>query len=456
MKNKKKSTTEKQHTAIVWLAIACFVLLVLAATFLTMFVIHYNTANDHANSLEAGYQKSYFNLVDNINNAETEMSKALLSSDDEYIGELLQKIAKNAHNAQCSLSMLPVSANGISESLTFINQLGGYSETLSKKIIKGDALTASEKETLQELYNSLREMKISLNNVSMNMRDEYSILENSLSIKEDYNDFTINLQTIKTADVEYPTMIYDGPFSDSEITKEIKAFKNSTNEVDENQAKDVVVNLFDNANEITYMGETTSNFETYDFTFKTQSQSEHFVQISKLEGKLITLAGYLTYDKEPLFSVEDAKMLAIEFIQKTGIDNVECVWFDVIGNSAYFNFAPVIDGIILYPDLVKVKSSLVDGEILGYEAKSYYLNHDKRTIPAFTITKEQASKKIKSGYEIIGVKTVLAPIEYQEILCYEFECNFNDSTYYIYINGVTGSVANILKVIETTDGSKIM
>mgnify|MGYP004729042569 FL=1 len=51
----------------------------------------------------------------------------------------------------------------------------------------------------------------------------------------------------------------------------------------------------------------------------------------------------------------------------------------------------------------------------------------------------------------------LAPIDYgTEKLCYEYKCLKDDVTYYIYINATNGITENILRVIETTDGSKLM
>lgn len=438
------------------LVILLSVLLAAVLALSALLITSYNNSNIYASSLEATYQKSYYDLVDNVNNAEVKLSKVLTSSDEQYSGELLTEIAKNANDAQMNLSMLPVSINGIEESITFINQLSGYCETLSKKITRDESISALEAETLQQLYNSVLKMKQSLNAVSARMANGYSILSNSLSLQNEYNDFTVHLQSIKTNDVEYPTMIYDGPFADSQIRKTVKAFVNSTNFVDEMGAKSYLANIFDvNVNSIEYQGETKSNFVTLDFIFKDNSDTEFFAQVSKAECRLITLAAYRE-EKEPTFNLYTAQSNAEEFVKATGIMNVECVWYDIIGGNAYFNFAPVENGVILYPDLVKVKCDLSDGQIIGYEARSYYTNHTTRNIPEFAISQQDALAKIKEGYIVETVNKALAPIRYGEVLCYEFQCTFNNDIYYIYVNGITGSVDNILKVIRTSDGSLIM
>jgi len=64
---------------------------------------------------------------------------------------------------------------------------------------------------------------------------------------------------------------------------------------------------------------------------------------------------------------------------------------------------------------------------------------------------------VPSGFVVEMSRLCLAPIEYgEEKLCYEYKCLKNDITYYIYINAQNGVTENILRVVETNDGSKLM
>jgi len=64
---------------------------------------------------------------------------------------------------------------------------------------------------------------------------------------------------------------------------------------------------------------------------------------------------------------------------------------------------------------------------------------------------------VPSGFVVEMSRLCLAPIEYgEEKLCYEYKCLENDITYYIYINAQNGVTENILRVVETNDGSKLM
>ena len=54
----------------------------------------------------------------------------------------------------------------------------------------------------------------------------------------------IKLQSVKAGDVEYPTMIYDGPFSDSVINQKIKNM--NFEKVSKDVAKQSVLNILKN------------------------------------------------------------------------------------------------------------------------------------------------------------------------------------------------------------------
>ncbi len=56
-------------------------------------------------------------------------------------------------------------------------------------------------------------------------------------------------------------------------------------------------------------------------------------------------------------------------------------WASVAGHRAVIPFALVQNGVIIYPDLVKVTVALDNGDIVGYEAMGYLMSHHDRDIP---------------------------------------------------------------------------
>lgn len=452
-----KVRVEKRNRANFWLVVALCVAGVLLIATTTLWLANSARANSNGNAMENVYQRNFYDLVDNVNNAEIKLSKVLASDYDSYCKKMLKEISKNANSASYNLSNLPVSLDGLDETKHFINQVSGYTDSLLEKLDKGKELTMAEKDTLVDIYNSMTILKENLSKFSDEyMLKGYKIFKNGSLIKADYNKFTKIIQGIKSSDVEYPTMIYDGPFSDGQYNKEIKGLPKEI--ISTGEAKEIIKQFYPSLsnNDIKFITETNGKFSTFDFSVNLSKNIEVYIQVTKNGGKVLTVSGFGD-SSERQISLNEAITKVKEVINKqTGI-MFDCVWSDIVSNDAYLNFAPVQAGVVLYPDLIKAKIDLASGNIIGYSASAYYTNHTPRVLQSATYDKSLADAKIPTGFKVESSRLCVAPLDYgTEKFCYEYKCTKDDATYYIYINAQDGTTENILKVIETTDGNKLM
>ena len=72
---------------------------------------------------------------------------------------------------------------------------------------------------------------------------------------------------------------------------------------------------------------------------------------------------------------------AKEFLSDRGYAAVRETYWTKENGTLLISFAGVQDGWVCYPDLIKVRVSLSDGEIVGFDAAGYLLNHAERTFP---------------------------------------------------------------------------
>ena len=449
--NEKKSNKVRGFkSAVVGLSLA---VAILGATTLGLGVAYGVTqdkADAYGTQLESVYQKNYYELVDNVNNADMEMSKLLNATNSTYQKKMLTEINSATKNMQNNIALLPLTGEDVLESVRFVNQLSGYTTVLEEKLANGESLTVEELSTLQELHKALISMKDNLNRISMDMRNGYSILVASNEMEGELNAFTINFNQIKANDVDYPTMIYDGPFSDSIVNKKVVGLTGS--EVTEEEAGEILNKVFKDITSYSYTGQTNGRFQTYNFDIKTSDEQDLFAQVTMKGGRLLTVSGQNVSDVKKV-DMTTGEKIALEFAKNNGIENAEVVWSEELNNQAYFNIAPKESGVILYPDLVKVKVDLEYGNVIGYDAISYYTNHTTRSLGP----KSDINPSIPSGFTVKLVRLVLAPLDYnREVLCYEYQCEKEGITYYFYFNAKTGEEENILKVVETTDSSKLM
>ena len=117
------------------------------------------------------------------------------------------------------------------------------------------------------------------------------------------------------------------------------------------------------------------------------------------------------------------------------------------------NYAYKQNNIIMYPDLVKLKIALDNGEILGMETTGYLNSHHERDKITPAINIEDAKKTLNNDLEILSEGLAVIPTEWRtEILCYEFKGKVGDTEFLVYINAENGREENILVIIDTPNG----
>lgn len=443
-----------RRKTMVGLSIATAVLGVTTIGFGIGYGVKQSEARDFSIQLENTYQRNFYELVDGVNNADMQVSKILASSSENYRAKLLSDLSQTAKQMQANIAELPLESENLVDCVRFVNQLSGYTKILDEKLAKGGTLSEEDLKTLEDIHQTLTEMKVFLNKFSSNLSNGYSILRASKITDDQVGGFGRSFSQVKSSSTDYPTMIYDGPFSDSVVNQQVKGLSGSP--VLREQAYQKIDKIFKNILSIKNEGETNGKFETFNFSIETTDFQNMSVQVSKIGGHVLTISGNVESEEKNI-SFEQAEKIALDFARENGIENPKVVWSQELENQTYLNLAPVESGVILYPDLVKVKIDMTYGDVVGYDATTYFTNHTNRDLPSVKISKESARAKIDDSFVIENERIVLAPLDYnREELCYEFECQRDGATYYIYINAVAGEEENVLKVVETTDGSKLM
>lgn len=123
------------------------------------------------------------------------------------------------------------------------------------------------------------------------------------------------------------------------------------------------------------------------------------------------------------------------------------------GGAVTINYAYLQDNVTIYPDLIKVKIALDNGEVLGMETTGYLNNHTQRTIETPSISLEKAKASLNKKLSITSEALAIIPTEWNtEIFCYEFKGRVDDTDFLVYVNAQTGKEENILVIIDTPDG----
>ncbi len=432
--------------AVISLGVATLVL----ASVLT-FTLLMPTTTD--NLMELSYQKSFYDTVEQVDNIDLNLSKALASKDASAVEQYLIDASINSELAENDIQQLPLHDESKYYTTKLINQIGDFSKYLVKKIINGENLTSVDKQNLQSLYNANLELKNALQQMMQETNGNYSF---SNLLKANSDDAIIKGFTkLQNLSVEYPELIYDGPFSDGQDQRVIKGL--SKNEVSFETAKENFLKIFKgyNFDSISEAGITDGDIVCYNVQ-ATLNDNLLYAQLSKNDGKLIMFS-YSGSCESVVVDEDTAIENATQFLSNMGLENMQEVWMNLSNNVYTFNFAKKQNGIILYPDLVKVRVCAQTGMVIGIEAKSYYTNHTNRSIVGASLSQSQARKNVFDDMQIKGARLVVVPVgNTGEKLCYEFFGEFDGQTYYVYIDANSGRQVEMFKVVEGTEGTYLM
>ncbi len=427
--------------AIISLGIATLILSsVLTFTFLMP------TESD--NQLEASYQRSFYDTVEQVNNMDLNLSKTLATKDVSSIQGYLMDLAINSELAENNIQQLPLKDENKYYTAKLINQIGDFAKYLNKKLANGEKLSSEDVSSLRNLYNANLSLKDTLYKSLSNMDKDFtfSSLEN-----ESDNFFLQNLGELQNLSVEYPELIYDGPFSDGVDRKEIKGL--SLTEINEAEAQDEFVKIFGEygLSNVSIVGQTQGAIECYNVSAEVNGDNL-FAQISKRGGKLIMFE-YSGSCMDVNYLEESAKEQAEEFLSSLSLTNMKAVWSNLDNNVYTFNFAYDNDGVIVYSDLIKVRVCAETKMVIGLEATSYYTNHTERLIPSPKISEDKAKEYVSEELIVGTGRLSLIPVgTSSEKLCYEFEGEKDGQIFYVYIDAISGKQIEMFKVIESSEG----
>lgn len=404
------------------------------------------------------YNNNFYELINYVQNVETYLAKSTISTSSNHSAETLTYLWREANLAQTYLANLPIESQELEKTEKFLNQVSDYSYTLSRKNIKGTDLSEDELKNLEELHNYSIELKNVLNQLATDLeRGAITWKDLKSNRNEEFAQaVSSNLDVFSSLEEnfhEYSGLIYDGAFSEHLTSTEPKGL--TGNDISEDDAKNKINEVFgsENIKEISSLGENkNSELPSYNFSLKNQNDENITIAITKKGGHIVYFNCNRDVGEEKL-SYEDANQKGMEFLNYLGVENMKETYYLNENGIITINYAYNQNDVVIYPDLIKIKVALDNGEILGIETKGYLNNHMERNISQNVISIESAKKKLNKNLNIQSEGLAIIPTEYKtEILCYEFKGKIDDNEFLVYINAVTGEEEDILIVYNTPNG----
>lgn len=450
---KRAERNEKRHAPGFggWLA-AVISLGVTTLALGTILTFGWITMNGMQADMADGQTQSLYELNSVVDNLDTNLSKARVSTSTGDRVRVLTDIAIESEMAEVILERMPLDITMTEEISSFINKMSDSTQDMLYTVAIGGELSPSQVKSLQYMYETNLQIKRALNEIVANAKTEDVIAAmrgKGSVISESFTDIQNNV-------IQSPKGIQDGPFSDSLKTEGATAL-DGLEEITAPQAEELAKQYFADFKPTSARctGEAVANGMTLYNVAVCTDDGEMLAQLSKQGGLVVMFDSYKDCSDKN-FDIDRCVTIAEDFLESIGYSGMKAVWSSENGTTCNLNFAPEQNGAVLYPDLIKVKVCEERGLVTGVEAMSYVLNHGDRDLPKASISKEAAQSKINGDIDVSTSRLALIPLHGEEILTYEFFGAMGDNEYYVYVDAQTGEEVEVLTIVGTAQGKALM
>ncbi len=409
-------------------------------------------SNHYMQMIQNQYSESFNALNSSLNNISLALEKVLYASSAKQMSSFAVEIFSEAELAKIALSKLPTGDNGLSTIYRFLSQVGNYVISTSKDVISGNTLNDKQREELKLLSDTAKTVTQVINDsdVSFNNAEYWAkTVEDRLVDSLDEESLAASLTQLEEDMSDYPTLIYDGPYSDHILEKTPLMTANAP--------------LFSQQQALE-KAKKCSGDDTLQFDDMQLGKIEAYRFISDLATVTVSKnGGYVVYMRknrvvsETRYSYEQVLTKARKFLEDMEITNMVDTYYYTDEGVCVINFAYLDGQTICYTDLIKVGVAMDTGEIMLLETAGYLTNHTSRAFEIPTQTAEDAMAKISSDLMVEKTAITLIPTDSGgEVRCYEFLCRTeSESEILVYINVQTLEEEQIYILLKTDGGTLV-
>lgn len=417
-------------------------------------------------TVENDRQRAFYDLVDSVEKMSVLSSKALVSTGDSNRAKLYAQLNTESYVAQENLSQLPVAHEALTRTQSFINQMGDFSYSLIGNAARGESLTEDQYNTMAGLHEEVRQVADALHNLANADEDPFFWKAIKASTKKlDGGDLaTSGLANSSFGEVnstlsDVPALIYDGPFSDHlesrgpvELPGEETGWDNAIN---------VAKGLFGEEGTYERLGKSSAHAGigvlNIAVTMPGGEDVGGWLDVTQKGSYPVQFTADSSGAKASI-SPEDGVNIAAEFLAMTPYQSMTAVYYLTEDAVLTVNFVYTENGILYYPDMVKVSVDLANGNIVGMDAINYLTSHFKdRSFSTLTITEEAAAANLTTSMTPASLQKNVIPLQNgEESLSYEYRFDGETQSWLVYINAETGVEDDVLGLYTTENGTFTM
>ena len=410
---------------------------------------------------ENNYQRSFNDLAYRMDVLNEKIGSTLAMNSRQSLSPALAEVWRMTSDAHGSVGQLPLTLMPFNKTEEFLTNIGDFAYKTSIRDLDKSPLTDEEYKTLQKLYERSNDIQTELRKVQNQiMTNDLKWMDVEKALADTSGDSQKDNQVIdglKTVEKNVTTYGQRKEFGPSFVTAQQKN-KNYENlqgkEITRKEAIDKAKNyarINKAVNVKVTENEKGSKYGFYHVSMKDQSTGEFIgVDITKKGGLPI----YLMNDRkvsEPTKSLNDGYLNAQKYLKTIDFNDLELSESTQYRNVGVYTFVSIKDGIRIYPESIKVKVALDNGEIIGLVAGEYLRSHIDRKLEKPAVSEAKARETISSKVEIMDHNMALITNDlYEDVLCHEFLGTIGNDTYRIFINAKDGHEEKVEKMHDAS------
>lgn len=403
------------------------------------------------NAVEASYGSAVESLAQSADKISAVLTKGRYASSPAMMTRLSNELTEQSAMAKTALQSLPVWGMELDGLEKFLSQVGNYASSLSRRASAGDELKDEDMQNIAALAKCAQQLTDSLWELRYQMAaDDLSISQLFENLDGELGKYVSDgFSGINNGFDNMPKLIYDGPFSDHILERTPLMTKNAK-EVTKEEALEKASKALGIESYRLLECESSEEGKMPSWCFYCDGQR---CAVTKNGGYIVyCLKSRNAMDGD--IGCAEAVRRADSYLESLGIKDMERTYYECYNNVCTVNYAYKNGNVICYTDLIKVAVALDNGEVMGYDARGYLVNHQERDFDEPTFTEEDVRKSASKSLDVKSCRLAVIPTDaVEEKLCYELKCTADESNVLLYVNAMTGEEEDILILIENENGS---
>ena len=432
----------------------------------------YARAEDYRRQLDNGYRQAFTELTTAAGELDAALEKVTYATTPSLFASLCAQAYAKALAAQTALGELPYGNVELEQTAAFFAKAGDYAMAMARGASGEGVCTVENRETLRglaaaagELSATLQALQLQLDGGALHPEDvaaaeaRLAAAEARLAAAQEDGEPVTSGSAFQTVEADFPqvpTLIYDGPFSEH-LSGRTPQMLEGLPQVTEEEARRAAAAFAGLRAEVfTPTSDGAGNLPAWGFSALADG-GELYVEITKQGGQVLQMLSSRPVGEAALSRKEGVEQAA-SFLDAHGYQDMSPSYFLEGDGILTVHFAPVLDGVYCYPDLVKVGVALDNGDVVSFEAHGYLMNHGAREPAAPAVSADEAAERVDTSLTVLSRQLALIPTggEY-EVLCHEFKCQNADGGHVlVYVNAATGQQERILLLLEDENGTLVI